>query len=163
MAPSKAVKLPIARRIQQRLDEMFKDRDIRVPDPEHLPSYVDKRRNAQVEDFNKKHRVVADFFVAKTMNAWVKTKLDRCKDEMCKLLEIDPAKLEPGQDFTASFDNVVLNYKCTNAQMRIDIDALRTALVTHGKLSVDTAERCIELARVEGKKPLHLRPSTNTE
>lgn len=163
MGTSKAVKLPISRRIQQRLADVFDDKDIRIPDAVRLPGNVDKRRNAQVEEFHAKHRAVADFYLARTMQAWTNSKFDTCKTKMCELLGINADELIPGQDFSEPFDNVVLNYKVTNAQMRIDVDKLRTVLVTEGKLSASAAETIIEHARVEGKKPLHLRPSTTTE
>jgi hypothetical protein len=162
MGTGKAVKLPISRRIQQKLASVFDNKDIRIPDAVNLPSSIDKRRNADVEEFHAKHRAVADFYLARTMQQWVNTKFETCKKNMCDLLKITN-DMTPGEDFTQAFDNVVLNYKVTNAQMRVDVDKLRTVLITIGKHSASEAESLIEQARVEGQKPLHLRPSTTTE
>lgn len=161
MATSTA-RLPITRRIQQKLADLYKDKDCRVPDAVNLPPSIDKRRNVQVERFHTQHRAVGDWLITRTMQSWINSRFDKSKEELVKILEIKETELDPGHRSTLVFDNVALNIRVDNGQWRLDTDKLRTTLMMDYGFSLDKANEAIQKSLVQGKNPLHLVPSTTT-
>lgn len=162
MAKSKP-KLPLVKRLQQAFADLFVTPDTRVPDAEHLPASVDKRKNVQVDEWMKKHRVVSDFYIAHVGKQWFEAQHKRQKEALCDALGIDEKEFEPGHDETFAFGNVALRIKVDNGQTRLDKEALRTLLITDLKMSVDKADAFITKAQKKGKPPVHLTPSTIAE
>lgn len=158
MAKAKAEKLPITRRIQQALEGFLSiGSDLRVPDASELPARIDKRRNAQIEQFNAEHRMIADLFVVNEIRKWVDKNYERRRDEIAE--KFDLRNLEVGDHPARVYDNVALGIKVADGQSLLNRDLLRTVLVTKYKFSAAKAEECIELSTFKGKNSLRLSAS----
>lgn len=162
MAKSKP-KLPFVKRLQQALADLFVNANTRVPDAEHLPASVDKRKNVEVNAWNEEHRALADFLTAHVGKQFFEAEHKRRRETLCETLGIDEKSMEPGHDETFAYGNVALRIKVDNGQTRLDKEALRTLLVTEHKWSVDKADALITKAQKKGKPPVHLTPSVIAE
>jgi hypothetical protein len=158
MAKSKP-KLPPTRRVQQTFADLLTDVSTLVPEPDELPSGIDKRKNVQVDAFMAKHKAVSGMWFTHVGKQWFEAQHIAAKKNVCAVLGIDEKDLEAGHDELFSFSNIGLRVKVDNGQNRLDRDTLRNVLMTDCKMSAEKAEEVITKASKRGKPPVHLTPA----
>jgi len=159
--PRKA-KLPFKKRMQQAFEDLFLNKNgLRVPEPVNYPATLNKRSNAEVEQFNNEWACIVEYAKAYALKQYAEVKAKNARANMCEILGIDEEKLEPGIEVIYTRDNASVVLKVNNAARRLDREMLRSTLMTKYKFSSDQADECIKSSEKLGKAPVLLSPTIN--
>lgn len=156
---AKAVKLPLPRRIQQALADMFEEGSpfyIEDPDNQHLPPHI--KKNSDRVDYLTKFRACANYMLSTIIYSWAESKKEQCKDELVKQLKIN-VDAPPSTKDTYVFGPIAIGLRVDNGQQRIDKATLITTLMVDYKFTLDDANAAIAKSMKRGKNPMHLSPT----
>src|SRR5215475_10504589 len=148
--------------MQQAFEDLFLNKNgLRVPEPVNYPATLNKRSNAEVEQFNNEWACMVRFAKAHVLKQAAEVEVRSARANMCDVLGIEEDRLEPGTETMYTRDNVSVLVKVNNGQHRLDREMLRSTLITKFKLTSDQVDECMKASEKVGKPPLILSPTVN--